>query len=101
MVPSSLETGEAPTKERTTQQQSFIELCRPPNFAVAMLIKQMLEQNGVLAWVKGGHSLAMFPQLMFGGELKILVEASSYEYAWQLYQAYFAGGDEETFSDEE
>ncbi len=101
LVPSSLEKTSKRESGQSDGPLTFVELCRPSHYAVAMLIKQMLEQNGVPAWIKGGHSLTVLPHLMFGGELRILVEASQHEYAWNLYQAYFEGNNEEEFLDEE
>ena len=75
----------APDRNR----MEYVELCRPPNYAVGMLIKQMLEQNHVAALLKGGSSISVLPYLAFGGQLIVLVDASRIEYAKELYTAYF------------
>jgi hypothetical protein len=54
-----------------------------------MLIKQMLEQNGVSAMVVGGHSLSVMPHLVFGGELRVVVDRERLGFARSLYEAYF------------
>ena len=86
LVPSSLNEDE---EEGETKQIELVELCRPTIYPVAMLIKQVLEQNGVTTVIKGGHSLSILPHLVFGGELRILVDNQQLEYARELYQAYF------------
>ncbi|HEY7547360.1 MAG TPA: hypothetical protein VID27_20865 [Blastocatellia bacterium] len=78
----------------------FVELCRPRTYPVAMLIKQMLEQNGVAAIVQGGHALSVLPQLVFGGELRVLVDSEEIEYARELYRAYFESDDDTDFIEE-
>jgi hypothetical protein len=58
-----------------------------------MLIKQMLEQNGVTVLVQGAHSLSLMPHLAFGGELRVTVEKSQLDFARSLYEAYFERGE--------
>jgi hypothetical protein len=93
-----------PTSEVVTRQEKrrveFVELCRPRTYPVAMLIKQMLEQNGVAAIVQGGHALSVLPQLVFGGELRVLVDSEEIEYARELYRAYFESDDDTDFIEE-
>ncbi len=93
-----------PISDVTTRQEKrsieFVELCRPRAYPVAMLIKQMLEQNGVAAIVQGGHALSVLPQLVFGGELRVLVDSEEIEYARELYKAYFESDDDTDFIEE-
>ncbi|HXG66876.1 MAG TPA: hypothetical protein VNO70_17370 [Blastocatellia bacterium] len=84
-----------------SQPVEFVELCRPPIFPVAMLIKQMLEQNGVAALVQGGHSLSVMPHLVFGGELRVMVDSQQLDYARALYHAYFHNDGDIDFLDED
>jgi hypothetical protein len=59
-----------------------------------MLIKQVLEQNSVVALVKGGHSLSVLPHLAASGELRILVSSEQLEFASAIYRAYFESEDD-------
>ena len=89
LVPSTLEEVES-EKRRI----KYVELCRPPIYPVAMLIKQVLEQNGINAIIQGGHSLSVLPHLVFGGELRIMVDSDQFDYALDIYQAYFEGDED-------
>jgi hypothetical protein len=92
LVAASIETrGDLVSFEIPSDQTrvEYVELCRPPNYALGMLVKQMLEQNHVAALLKGGNSVSVLPQLAFGGQLIVLVDASRIEYAKELYSAYF------------
>ncbi|MCI0485126.1 MAG: DUF2007 domain-containing protein [Blastocatellia bacterium] len=91
LVPSSLEKEAAESEKRRIR---FVELCRPPIYPLAMLIKQVLEQNGITAVIQGGHSLSVLPHLVFGGELRIMVDSEQFEYALDIYQAYFEGHED-------
>jgi ABC-type transport system substrate-binding protein len=95
LVPSTLseqKTSEAMgMKIRPT---TFVELCRPHAYPVAMLIKQMLEQNGVNVIVQGANAISVQPHLAFGGELRVMVDGQQLEFARQLYQAYFESDTE-------
>lgn len=98
LVPSTLSEVTASEMAAVEPQPiDFVELCRPPILPVAMLIKQMLEQNGVTAMVQGGHSLSMMPHLVFGGELRVMVDGQRLEYARALYQAYFHSDDDSDY----
>ncbi|GEM_PF-1186489 len=77
--------------ERQPRNLEFVELCRPRLYPVAMLIKQTLEQNGVITLVQGANAISVMPQLAFGGELRVLVDKEKLEYARALYQSYFEG----------
>ena len=73
----------------------FVEMCRSRGgYPLAMLVKQTLEQNGVLVILQGGTFLSVMPSLAFGGELRVLVPRHQLEYARALYKAYFEGGSE-------
>ena len=97
LVPSQIVDSHAPPAERSEKKRiEFVELCRPRAYPVAMLIKQMLEQNGVAATVQGGQSMSMLPHLAFVGQLRIFVDKDQFDYAQALYSAYFES-DEETF----
>jgi|SRR6185503_17799418 len=76
------------------RRTEYVELCRPRLYPVAMLIKQMLEQNCVSVFVQGGHSLSVMPQLAYIGELRVLVEKEQLEFAQSLYKAYFESNEE-------
>ena len=91
LVPSSLEAEASESEKRRIK---LVELCRPPIYPVAMLIKQVLEQNGIKAIIQGGHSLSVLPHLVFGGELRIMVDSEQFEYALDIYQAYFEGDED-------
>ena len=90
MVASALTDTPRDTATATLARPGeFVELCRPRLHPVAILVKQMLEQNGIAVIVQGQHSLSMQPDLAFGGQLRILVEIEQLEYATALYKAYF------------
>jgi hypothetical protein len=78
----------------------FRELCRPRGYPFAMLIKQTLEQNGIAVIVQGGHSMSVLPSLPFLGELRVLVAAEQFDYASEVYRAYFGGEHESSEVDE-
>ena len=75
--------------QNENREIEFVELCRPKLYPVALFIKETLEQNGVITFVKGGNAISLFPHLAFGGELRVLVDREQLEFARQLYQAYF------------
>jgi hypothetical protein len=79
----------------------YVELCRPRLYPVAMLIKQMLEQNSVNVIIQGGHSLSVMPHLAYIGELRVLVEKEQLEFARGLYKAYFESNEEIDYMSEE
>src|SRR5436190_24308946 len=90
LVPETLaETPSMTLTQKEINQIQFVELCRPKLIPVAQLIKQTLEQNGVITIVQGGNALSLMPHLAFGGELRILVDSQQLEYARELYEAYF------------
>ena len=94
MVASALTDTSCHTATATLARPGeFVELCRPRLLPVAMLVKQMLEQNGVTVIVQGQHSLSMQPHLAFGGQLRVLVEIEQLDYASALYKAYFENED--------
>lgn len=98
LVPVTLDENTAREVEaRCREAATFVELCRPRIYPVAMLIKQMLEQHDVVVLVKGGNSLSVMPHLAFGGELRVMVDGRQYELARSLYEAYFEVKDEEEF----
>jgi len=102
LVPSQVvESQQAPPDRAKKKRVQLVELCRPRGFPVAMLIKQMLEQNGVAATVQGGQSLSMLPHLAFGGELRIFVASDQLDYARALYKAYFESDEEIDFLPDE
>jgi hypothetical protein len=94
LVPMTMDPA-FPTPPPDETEIHLVELCRPRSYVVAMLIKQMLRQNGVAAMVQGEHSLSVQPHLAFGGEMRVLVEEQRLEFARDLYRAYFEneGGD--------
>lgn len=95
LIPSQLVEGYAPPAERSDKRRiEFVELCRPRAYPVAMLVKQMLEQNGVAATVQGGQSMSMLPHLAFVGQLRIFVDKDQLDYARALYSAYFESDEE-------
>jgi hypothetical protein len=79
----------------------LIELCRPASYAEAMIVKQLLEQNGIPSVVKGGHSMSLMPYLAAAGELRVLVDRSRLEEARALYQGYFENDGDTDFIAEE
>jgi hypothetical protein len=86
-VPASLATpdgGAAPGGGA-----ELVELCRPRLYSLAMLIQQILEQNGVAAIVPGANAFSVMPHLAFSGEMRVMVSSDQLEYARQLYSAYF------------
>lgn len=99
LVPASLEAGREFDSEPDNSAE-LAELCRPRLYSVAMLIKQMLEQNGVAAIVLGGNAFSVMPHLAFSGEMRVMVSASQLEYARELYSAYFQN-DGDTDYDED
>lgn len=98
LVPASLRDQAARDYAKKKRGElEFVELCRPLAYPVAMLVKQVLEQNGVAALVQGGHSLSLLPHLAFMGELRIMVDRAHLEFATALYEAYFEGDGETDF----
>lgn len=98
LVPSSMrDRAVREQAKEVAREVEFVELCRPLAHPVAMLVKQMLEQNGVAALVQGGHSLSLLPHLAFMGELRIMIDRSHLEFARALYAAYFEGDGETDF----
>ena len=90
LVPASLDMSvdPEPIPDGSTE---LVELCRPRLFSLAMLIKQILEQNGVPAMVPGANAFSVMPHLAFSGEMRVMVSSNHLEYARQLYSAYFEG----------
>jgi hypothetical protein len=84
----------AEIKAIASREVLYVELCRPRLHPVAMLIKQMLEQNHVSVIIQGGHSLSVMPHLAYIGELRVLVEQEQLEFARGLYKAYFESNEE-------
>jgi len=90
LVPSTLnEKAAVMTEDIEKTDLEFTELCRPRLHAVALLIKQTLEQNGVTVLIQGAHSISVIPSLALFGELRLLVARDQLEYARELYKAYF------------
>ncbi|HEU4387771.1 MAG TPA: DUF2007 domain-containing protein, partial [Blastocatellia bacterium] len=67
----------------------LVELCRPASYTEAMIVKQLLEQNGIPSVVKGGHSMSLMPYLAAAGELRVLVDRTRLDEARALYEGYF------------
>jgi len=102
LIPSQVvESHQTPPDSSKKKRFELVELCRPRGFPVAMLIKQMLEQNGVPATVQGGQSISLLPHLAFGGELRVFVARDQLDYARALYKAYFESDEEIDFLPEE
>ena len=89
LVPASLDTPDAEAVPDGGAE--LVELCRPRLFTLAMLIQQILEQNGVTAFVPGANAFSVMPHLAFSGEMRVMVSRDQLEYARQLYTAYFEG----------
>lgn len=102
LVPSSLseDIGGLEIATDGARATEFVELCRPRAFPVAMIIKDVLERNGVVVLVHGGHALSVLPHLAFAGELRVMVTRRQADFARQLYRAYFESSDDE-FGEEE
>jgi hypothetical protein len=99
LVPESLsEVSQITITKKATNQIEFVELCRPKLIPVAQLIKQTLEQNGVMTIVQGGNALSLMPHLAFGGQLRVLVDSEQLDFARQLYQAYFENHEDIDYS---
>ena len=96
LLPATLNTNAAVSVKGAVEpgEATFVELCRPRLYPVAMLVKQTLEQNGVDAVIQGAHSLSVQPHLVFGGELRVLVPSDQLEFARELYHAYFESDDD-------
>ena len=95
LVPGTFDQKTAAEFEAVAGREvMYVELCRPRLHPVAMLIKQMLEQNSVNVIIQGGHSLSVMPHLAYIGELRVLVEEEQLEFARGLYQAYFESNEE-------
>jgi len=86
--------SDAPTTPAEPADIEFRELCRPYGYPIAMLIKQTLEQNGIRVLVQGGHSMSVLPSLNLVGETRVLVDSSQFEYAREIYDAFFGGSAE-------
>lgn len=97
LVPERLSDGISAVmvEKQEKQDLEFVELCRPRLYPLAMLVKQMLEQNGVQVIVQGANAISVLPHLAIGGELRVLVDRKKLDYARALYQSYFEG-DEDT-----
>jgi len=87
LVPASLDTLDGGAPSDTGAE--LVELCRPRLYSLAMLIQQILEQNGVTAIVPGANAFSVMPHLAFSGEMRVMVSVDQLEYARQLYSAYF------------
>jgi len=97
LVASTILDGSSRPKDAEGGSE-FVEMCRSRGgYPLAMLVKQTLEQNGVAVILQGGNFLSVMPNLAFGGELRVLVPRHQLEYARELYQAYFEGGDESEY----
>ena len=102
LIPSSLKaSGVAVAEAPDEQNDTFVELCRPLTYPVAMLVKQTLEQNGVTVVMQGAHSLSVQPHLVFGGQLRLMVPQSRLEFARELYSAYFESDEDVDYLEEE
>jgi hypothetical protein len=102
LVPSTLnEEAVRVTEDEKNRKVDFVELCRPWTHPEAMLIKETLEQNNVAVLIQGMHSLSIMPHLVFGGQLRVLVERSQLEYATALFKAYFESDGETNYIAEE
>ena len=96
LIPVTLDPQTAAEIESKTEgyRVEFVELCRPRLFAVAMLIKDTLEQHGVAVLLQGGHFSSVLPQLAFGGEMRLMVASDQLADARMLYEAYFERDEE-------
>ena len=101
LIPVTLDPATALELESLGETVKFVELCRPRIHAVAMLIKQMLERHDVAVLVQGGSSLSVMPHLVFGGELRVMVDSRQLEFARSLYRAYFEAEGDADFTGEE
>ncbi|SRR5712692_2556746 len=102
LVPSALNENAAGMMVGEERKRvDFVELCRPWTHPEAMLIKETLEQNSVAVLIQGMHSLSIMPHLVFGGQLRVLVERSQLEYARALFKAYFESDEETNYVAEE
>lgn len=102
LVPSEVVESHQTTVHRSKKKRvELVELCRPRVYPVAMLIKQTLEQNGVVATIQGGQSISLLPHLAFGGELRVFVASDQLDYARALYKAYFESDEEIDFLPDE
>lgn len=102
LVPGTMDQQTATAIDAAARQHiEFVELCRPQLYPVAMLIKQMLEQNGVRTMLQGGHSISVLPYLAFGGGMRLLVDATQHEFAENLYRAYFETDEELDYTADE
>lgn len=98
LVPSSLVEQVSEHEEpQEAEEIEYVELCRPLIYPVALLVKDMLEQQGIPVFIKGGHSLSVMPQLAYGGELRVLVASNRLKYARKLYEAYFESDEDTDF----
>ena len=98
LVPEILqEAARDNTGSGSRKQIELAELCRPRLYPLAMVIKQTLEKNGILAIVQGANAISVLPHLGFGGELRILVDRERLDFARELYKAYFEGDGETDF----
>jgi hypothetical protein len=95
LVPSTLARQTASESKLMEKGATrFVELCRPRDYPLAMLVKQMLEQNGIGVMVQGANAISVQPHLAFGGELRVMVDSQQLDFARQLYRAYFESDDE-------
>lgn len=102
LIPSTLNHGNAGKMEADAKREvEFVELCRPRTNPEAMFIKDTLEQNNVAVLIQGVHSLSLWPQLAFGGQLRLLVGRDQFEYAQELYKAYFDSDEETDYIEED
>lgn len=94
LVPGALGEDTADSRVDHGDRSEFVELCRPRAHPVAMIVKEVLEHNGVAVLVHGGNALSVLPQLAFVGELRVMVARDQIEFARELYQAYFERVDD-------
>jgi hypothetical protein len=96
LIPVSVETAESQS-QRGGKRFELVELCRPASWVEAMLVKQLLEQNGIPALINGVHALSLMPHLATFGEVRVAVNSRDLLDARALYQGYFQNDDDTDF----
>jgi hypothetical protein len=95
LVPASpIESTFADEETHPDYGVEFVELCRPRTHPVAMIVKEVLEHNGVATLVQGSNAMSVLPHLAFAGELRVMVARNQIDFARELYHAYFERDDD-------
>ncbi|MGE0885396.1 MAG: DUF2007 domain-containing protein [Blastocatellales bacterium] len=80
------------------QEINYVALAHFPNSVRAGIVKELLENNGIVSIMQGGNFGGLEPLLLPGGfsEITLLVPENDFERAQELYDAFFGEEGEES-----